>query len=106
MTEIEIPLSKTKIILLLIGALAFVFAGAWGILDPEKFAWIRSSKKFVLISGIAAVLSFALCSIYITIKMFSRKPRLVICNAEIINNSNTKRVGLIKWNEKFGNSIF
>ncbi len=102
MTEIEIPLSKTKIILLLIGALAFVFAGAWGIIDPEKFAWIRSSKNFVLISGIAAVLFFGLCSVFFALKIFSRKPGLVINNAGIIDNSNATSVGLIAWNDITG----
>lgn len=45
MTEIKIPLSKTKIMLLLIGALAFVVGGACGILEPERFASIRYPKK-------------------------------------------------------------
>jgi hypothetical protein len=102
MTEIRIPLSKTKIILLLIGALAFVVAGTWGVLEPERFASIRYSKNVVFISGLAGVFFFGLCSVFIAKKIFSGKPGLIINDYGITDNSNATSVGLIEWNDITG----
>jgi hypothetical protein len=97
MTEIKIPLSKTKIVLLLIAALAFVFAGAWGIIDPEKITSIRYSDNFIFIIGIVSVLFFGLAAVFITLKMFSGKPGLILNDSGIIDNLNATSVGLIEW---------
>ncbi|WP_298346985.1 STM3941 family protein [uncultured Algibacter sp.] len=102
MTEIKVPLSKTKIILLMIGALAFVIGGAWGIIDPERFASIRYPKNTVFISGIAGVLFFGLCFIFIAKKVFSGKAGLTINDDGIIDNSNATSVGLIEWEDITG----
>jgi len=102
MTEIKIPLSKTKIMLLLIGALAFVAGGAWGILEPERFASIRYPKNLVFMSGLAGVLFFGLCFVFIAKKIFSGKPGLTINDNGIIDNSNATSIGLIEWNDITG----
>ncbi len=102
MTEIEIPLSKTKIILLLIGALVFVAAGSWGILEPERFASYRYPKNIVLIIGIASISFFGTCFVFIAKKVFSRKPGLIINENGIIDNSNATSVGLIDWEDITG----
>ncbi len=102
MNEIKIPLSKTKIILLMIGALAFVIGGAWGIIDPERFASIRYPKNIVFISGLAGVLFFGLCFVFIAKKVFSRKAGLTINDDGIIDNSNATSVGLIEWEDITG----
>ena len=102
MTEIKIPLSKTKIILLLIGALAFVIGGAWGIIEPERFASICYPKNIVFISGLAGVLFFGLCFTFIAKKVFSGKPGLTINNDGINDNSNATSVGLIEWKDITG----
>lgn len=102
MTEIKIPLSKTKIVLLLVAALAFVFAGAWGIIDPEKFTSIRYSDNFIFIIGIVSVLFFGLAAVFITLKMFSKKPGLILNDSGIIDNSNATSVGLIEWKDITG----
>ena len=102
MDDIKIPLSKSKIILFLIGALVFVCFGAWGVLDPEKFASVRYSKEIVFISGLAGVLFFGLCSVFITRKVFSNKPGLIINDEGIQDNSNATSIGLIEWNDITG----
>ncbi|AUC15769.1 hypothetical protein BTO06_11685 [Tenacibaculum sp. SZ-18] len=102
MNEIKIPLSKTKIILLMIGALAFVIVGAWGIIEPEEFASIRYPKNIVLLSGIVGVLFFGLCFIFISKIVFSRKTGLIINDDGIIDNSNATSVGLIEWKDITG----
>jgi len=88
MTRIEIPLSKTKIILFLIGALAFVVAGSLCISEPERFASIRYPKDIVFIIGILGVSFFGICFAFIAKKAFSKKPGLVINDKGIIDNSN------------------
>jgi hypothetical protein len=102
MTEIKIPLSKTKIVLLLIAALAFVFAGAWGIIDPEKITSIRYSDNFIFIIGIVSVLFFGLAAVFITLKIFSGKPGLILNDSGIIDNSTATSVGLIAWKDITG----
>ena len=102
MTEIKIPLSKAKTILILIGALAFFIAGAWGVLEPERFASVWYSKNVVFISGITGVLYFGLCFVFIAKKVFSSKHGLIINDNGIINNSKTTSVGLIEWNDITG----
>jgi len=102
MTEIKIPLSKTKIILLLIGALAFVVAGAWGVLDAERFTSTLYSKNLVFYSGLAGIIFFGICSVFIAKKVFSSKPGLTINDNGIIDNSNATSVGLIEWNDIIG----
>ena len=86
----------------MIGALAFVVAGTWGIIEPERFASIRYPKNIVFISGIAGVLFFGLCFVFIAKKVFSRKTGLTINDNGIIDNSNATSVGLIEWKDVTG----
>ena len=86
----------------MIGALAFVVAGTWGIIEPERFASIRYPKNIVFISGIAGVLFFGLCFAFIAKKVFSRKTGLTINDNGIIDNSNATSVGLIEWKDVTG----
>ncbi len=99
MTEIKIPLSKTKIILLMIGALAFVIGGIFGVLDAERFASTLYPNNLVFYGGLAAVLFFGLCFVFIAKKVFSDKPGLTINENGIIDNSNATSIGLIEWND-------
>lgn len=99
MNEIEIPLSKTKLILVLVGASLFVFFGSWCAINPEKFATIRYSENIVFIAGIAAVLFFGLCIIFIMIKVFDSKPGLVVNDNGVLDNSGATSVGFIAWSD-------
>lgn len=102
MTEIQIPLSKTKIILSLIGALAFLVGGVWGVLDPERFATARYPKNIIFIIGIIGILFFGLCAVFIASKVIRKKPGLIINDEGIIDNSNATSVGLIAWDDITG----
>ena len=105
MTEIKITLSKSKIILLLIGALLFVIVGAYSVLVPEKFASVRFPENVVFISGLAGILFFGLCFVFISKKVFSQKPGLIINDEGIIDNSNATSVGLIEWEDITGMKV-
>ena len=60
--QIEITLSKKKIILVLIGALFFVVFGVLGTLNPESFVSHRyHSPLFIRITSIIGVIFFGIC---------------------------------------------
>lgn len=104
MDEIKIPFSKTKICLLLIAALLFVFFGCWATIDPQRFVSARFDESSILIAGIAAILFFGLCAVFIAKKVFSKKFGLVINDSGIIDNSGATSVGLIEWSDVTGMS--
>jgi len=59
MTKVEIPLSKTKICLLLIGSIAFVISGILFIITPDTFiSFIHPNPNTIRIAGIASFLFF------------------------------------------------
>ncbi|MEB8327731.1 hypothetical protein OO009_00060 [Flavobacteriaceae bacterium KMM 6897] len=96
--KIEIQLSKTKILLLLIGAIAFVVFGILFILNPEKFqSPIFRNPETIRIAGIASVTIFGLCLIFIARKLFDNKVGLTIDQNGITDYSNATSVGLIEW---------
>ena len=106
--EIIIPLSKTKILLLFIVAIAFVIFGIWFLNDPEKFAnssYRPRSSEFIQIIGIVAVIFFGICGIFAFKKLFDKKNGLVINDNGITDNSSGTSVGLIKWNDIIGIGI-
>ena len=100
--EIAIPLSKTKIILLAIGALIFVIVGIWFLYDLSKFAgssYRQRSSEFIQIIGIVAVIFFGICAIFAFRKLFDKKQGLVINDKGITDNSSAVSAGLIKWSD-------
>ena len=98
MNKVEIPLSKTKIILLLLGGLAFVIAGILFTINPEEFiSPIMRSPQIIRIGGITAVLFFGTASVYGIRKLFDKQMGLIIDEEGIIDNTNASSLGLIKW---------
>ncbi len=85
--SIKIPLSKTKIILLTIGSLAFVVVGYFLLWD---------------ISGIAAIIFFGATGIYGIIKLLDKKIGLQIDNQGITDHSSATSIGLIEWQDISG----
>jgi hypothetical protein len=104
-----IELSKGKILLLVIGAAAFVALGIWMYrLDP---AWIESQPRFnnPLIThgiGIVSVVFFGLCGILGIKKMFDRRPGLILSAAGLSDNSSGVSAGVIPWDEIEGFGVF
>lgn len=93
----EIQLSKTKLLLMLLGSAAFVCLGIFFMLNPGE---IRPNKQtFIQIVGMASVLFFGLCLIFIARKMFDQKIGLMIDENGITDNSSGTSVGLIEWGD-------
>ncbi|MFV0148836.1 hypothetical protein OBK08_12830 [Empedobacter falsenii] len=98
MNRIEIPLSKTKMLLLLFGAIGFVVLGTLFTFNPDKFVSpITRNPEIKRIAGIASVLFFGAVGIYGTRKMFDKNVGLIIDENGIFDNTNASSVGLIKW---------
>ena len=100
MDKIEIPLSKTKNILMLLGCILFVVLGIFFILKPEIFIspFVRT-PLFIQIIGIVTVLFFGIAGVYGCRKLFDRRMGLVIDLDGIYDNSNASSIGLIKWDD-------
>jgi hypothetical protein len=95
--EIIIPQSKSNVILLLLGALAFVGASLWiwFIADTQT----RFNPLFVKGIAIVGVVFFALCAFYSCVKVFDGKPGLIIDKEGIVDNSSAVAAGRIPWIE-------
>ena len=73
--KIEIPLSKTKIILLLLAAIAFVAGGIWIATNPERFIpniFRITSPEIIRIGGIVGILFFGAAGVYGIKKIFDK----------------------------------
>ncbi len=97
MDKIEIPISKTKISFLLIGASIFVILGVLFLLTPDKFS--TSIFRNPQIIGIVAVLFFGAAGIFGLRKLFDKSVGLTIDDYGITDNSNASSVGLIDWSD-------
>lgn len=104
-----IELSKTKIILLIVGSLAFVGLGLWLVsLDTTQIEFQRRFNNPIFMYGIgwACIIFFGICGLYGIRKLFDKKPGLTFNSAGIIDNSSGIAAGLIPWEEIKGFSIY
>lgn len=96
--EIVIPISKQKIILLIIAGLVFVGLGILFVTNPEKYMspFMRNSKV-IFISGLVSILFFGVCTLFIFKKLWDKSSGLIITDQGILNNSSGVLAGLIYW---------
>lgn len=87
-----IPVSKIKIILLLLGSLAFVFLGAWILLTDEAILFYK------VVAAIAIVF-FGLGLFVFPQKLLDRTPGLVLDRYGITDNMTKPRVGTLEWDD-------
>jgi hypothetical protein len=100
MTKVEIPLSKVKILLLLIGSEAFVIGGILFIITPDTFiSTIFRSRDLIRLAGIAGVILFGAAGIYGARKLFDKSVGLIIDDNGITDNTNASSAGLIYWKD-------
>lgn len=98
--EISIPLSKSKIVLMLLASLAFVVTGAFFVMKPQLFD--RYPTIIVQIIGVVAILFFGAAGIIGFKKLFQTKPGLIINDAGIIDASSGVSLGMIKKDDIIG----
>ena len=86
--RIEIQLSKTKLLLLLLGALTFVGLGLWFVIaPPTNHHYIRYSQTTILIFSYASIIFFGLCALIAVRKLADNRPGLIIDDLGLSDNS-------------------
>lgn len=102
-TTIEIALSKTKIVGLLIGAIVFVTLGILFVINPDTFVSpIMRNPEIIRVTGIVAICFFGIGIVFIARKLFDSKPGLKIDEYGITDNTNATSMGLIEWEDITG----
>lgn len=100
-TTTEIPLSKNKLTLQIIGSLAFVIAGIWLFTQANSFQDmpIKFLANPIVIKtvGIISILFFGATGIYGLQKIFDKRVGLIIDENGITDNTNATSIGLIEW---------
>ncbi|PZP48296.1 MAG: hypothetical protein DI598_10150 [Pseudopedobacter saltans] len=99
-TPIEIPLSKKKMTLSFLGALAFVVIGLWFIVKPPYISNPLLGNPIVLfIIGLASVIFFGIIAIINIRKFFDKRAGLIIDKDGIWDNSSGVSAGLVAWSD-------
>ncbi|MFV0531429.1 MAG: STM3941 family protein [Flavobacteriales bacterium] len=98
--QIEIPLSKTKMTMTFLGALAFVGLGLWFLINPPKSNhWLFGNPTIIFVVGLASIIFFGLIAITIFRKFSNKKAGLIINRQGITDNSSGVSAGLIPWED-------
>lgn len=98
--RIEIPLSKQKLVLLLISAIAFVGIGIWFVSKPESFKnGLLGNPTIVLSIGILSIAVFGLAAFVMAKKIYDNAPGLIIDQTGITDNSTGVPAGHIPWSD-------
>jgi hypothetical protein len=111
--ETVIERSKGKMMLMLLGALAFVAIGIWFLtLDAEairagrSFRLFFNSPAFAYGLGVLSIVFFGGVGVFIVKKFFDKTPGLVLNSSGIIDNASVASPGFIPWSEITGIDIF
>jgi hypothetical protein len=94
--QLAVPLSRRKLVLVLLGCCAFVAIGAWMI------SMAKDEGIVVAGAGLASILCFGLGGVYALFKLFDPRPALIIDAEGIIDNSSAVSVGRVRWDEITG----
>ena len=98
--KIEIQLSKSKVILLLLGALAFVAIGVWFVTaPPEMENPILGGPTKIFIVGVISILFFGFAAFFAIKKLLDKTPGLVISEEGVFDNSSAVSAGLVPWTD-------
>lgn len=93
---VEIPLSKTKMALMLAGSALFVAAGIWFLSNPDRF---HANHVLIMAVGIAAIVFFGVIALYIVSKLFDTRPGFIVDNDGITDNSSMFALGFVPWED-------
>jgi hypothetical protein len=96
--SIEVQLSKTKLVLMLLGSIAFVCIGIWFIADRPVSPFINNPAIVVCV-GLASILFFGLIGILLVKKLSDKSPGLIISDKGITDNATAVGAGFIPWQD-------
>ena len=98
--QIVIPLSKKKLTLIVIGSIIFVVLGILVVMNPEKYiSIVMRSPTIIFIVGVASILFFGLCFVFLVKKLADNSPGLIISKEGILDNSSGVSAGQILWTD-------
>jgi hypothetical protein len=104
--QVMIPLSKRKMILLLISSVVFVLAGIWLLLwNPSISNKLLNQPALKISIGIISILFFGWAGFILVKKLMDDKPGLIIGPDGIIDNSSGISAGFIPWSDITGIKI-
>jgi len=98
--QLEIPLNKKRMTLMLLGSLAFVAMGCWFIVRPPAIEnAILANPVVIRVTGFLSVLFFGLCAVTLVRKLPDSRPGLIINDQGITDNSSGVSAGLVLWED-------
>ena len=99
---IEIPLSKAKMIFIILGCLLFIALGVFMLFNAEDMQTRKFSTPWIIGFGSIGVLFFGGICIAVIKKIFDKKPGLSINEKGIWDNSSGVSAGLVEWKDILG----
>ncbi|MGV3461607.1 MAG: STM3941 family protein [Flavobacterium sp.] len=105
METIEIPFSKKKNFLALIGSLLFVILGILFVNNPAEFESKRGSKEIIFTVGIISLIFFGLAAILAIKNLFSKKSGLIINQDGFISHPEHRMSLHVLWDDVIGMSV-
>ncbi len=99
-TKIEIQLSKSKLIILLVIGIIFMTLGFWFVITVPKVNSIIFGNPIAIITlGIVTILFSLIGLLFVFKKMFDKSPGLTISSEGIIDNASGVGAGFIPWTD-------
>ena len=98
--RIEIPLNKSKLVMMLAGSIAFVAIGFWFVINPPEIKnayWGNPTRLAVI--GYAAIVFFGIVAYVLMRKLPDTKPGLIIDETGLTDNSGGLSAGHIEWSD-------
>jgi len=100
MAPVEIPLSKSKMSLMLMGCIAFIALGVWLLsYQPTSSDPPWMIRPFIVPAAIAAIAFFGFCAVLAVKKLSSTLPGLIISDEGITDYSSGLAAGTIPWKD-------
>lgn len=93
---VSFPISKTKALILVIGSLVFIAVGVSLWLLPDVS---RALPRYGQAAAAATLVFFGLCTIHGLLRLFDRRPGLILDRQGLIDHSGTYGVGRVAWSE-------
>lgn len=93
----EIPLSKGKLLLMLLGCIAFVVISVWMFNSAET----QEEYAPALLKGVGGIgfAFFGVIGVLMVKKLFDKKPGLTINDKGIIENTNGISIQMVEWKD-------
>jgi len=106
----EIPLSKTKLLMLFLGSVAFVAGGIWFVVAPPIMERSLIFKHPVMVAAVGwvSIIFFGYCAIIYFCKLFNRTPAFVVNKTGLTVNACGAAIGIgtILWSDVTGITVY